>query len=116
MKIHVDRLWTLWKVIAFWSHYNNIKEKLQLKEKKDSLKHRLRLDGWVIWAEVLVLFHLLLEREQLFLQPVSKSGQSLADVIAKLLVQHLLQVRRAHAIGNMAVRGMTEKENKSDYF
>jgi hypothetical protein len=37
-------------------------------------------------------------------------------VIAKLLVQHLLQVRRAHAIGNMAVRGMTEKENKSDYF
>ena len=99
-----------------WSHYNNIKEKLQLKEKKDSLKHRLRLDGWVIWAEILVLFHLLLEREQLFLQPVSKSGQSLADVIAKLLVQHLLQVRRAHAIGNMAVRGMTEKENKSDYF
>ncbi len=80
-----------------------------LLELLDALEHGLRLDRRVVRSEVLVLFHLLLQREDLLLEAVAQPRQSFTNVILELLVEDLLQVGRAHAIGDVAVRRMTEK-------
>ncbi len=75
-----------------------------------SLEHGLCLDGWVVRPEVLVLLHLLLQGEVHLLQSVPQPGEGLADVVRQLLVQHLLQVGRAQAVGHVAVGRVAQEE------
>ena len=75
-----------------------------------SLEHGLGLDGGVVRPEVLVLLDLLLEGQVLLLEAVAQARQRLADVVRELLVQHLLQVGRAEAVGHVAVARVGEEE------
>ena len=65
-----------------------VKSSLQsLQCQLDLLHHRLRLARWVVWTEVLELFHLLLHRKQLRLELVAEVGKRVADVVRQLLVE-----------------------------
>lgn len=67
------------------------------------LQHSLSLDGRIIRSEMFVLVDIFLECEQLFLQLVSKAGESIPDVIGQLLVEYTLQVRGTKSVRQMSV-------------
>lgn len=50
-----------------------------------------------------VLVDIFLEREQLFLQFVSKAGQRIPDVIGQLLVQYTLEVGGSEPVCQVSV-------------
>lgn len=50
-----------------------------------SLQQGLGLACWVIWTEVLVLLHLLLQGEELTLQLTAQTRQGVPDVVGQLL-------------------------------
>lgn len=50
-----------------------------------SLQQGLGLPCWVIWTEVLILLHLLLQREELTLQLTAQTRQGVPDVVGQLL-------------------------------
>lgn len=59
---------------------------------------------------MLILLHILLERQHLLLQTIPQSGQRITNVIRQLLIQCLLQIRRAHLIGHMTIRRVTQEK------
>lgn len=50
-----------------------------------SLQQSLGLARWIIWTEVLVLLHLLLQGEELTLQLTAQTRKGIPDVVGQLL-------------------------------
>lgn len=50
-----------------------------------SLQQSLGLACWIIWTEVLVLLHLLLQGEELTLQLTAQTRKGIPDVVGQLL-------------------------------
>ena len=71
---------------------------------------RFGLAAGIVGTEVFVLGHLLLHAEELRLQFAAQSGQRFADVIGELLIERLLQVGSAHAVGHVSIGRMGEEE------
>ena len=79
----------------------------------DALKHGFGFYRRVVWSEVLVLFHLLLKRQVLLLQPVPQARQRLPDMVGQLLIQNLLKIGGPKTVCHVTVRGVTvQKKNR----
>lgn len=72
------------------------------------LQHSLSLDRWVIRSEVLVLFDILFEGEELFLQFISQTRERVPNVVRELLIEDPLQVGGAEPVREMPVGRMAE--------
>lgn len=57
-----------------------------------SLQQGLGLACWVVWTEVLVFLHLLLQREELTLQFTAQTRQGIPDVVGQLLEIEVIQI------------------------
>ena len=66
------------------------------------LHHGLGLAGRVVRFVVLELLDIFLHGQQLWLELVPECGQHISDVIGQLLVQHSLEVRRAHSVRHVS--------------
>lgn len=57
-----------------------------------SLQQGLGLACWVVWTEVLVFLHLLLQGEELTLQFTAQTRQGIPDVVGQLLETDVIQI------------------------
>lgn len=58
------------------------------------LQQGLGLACWVIWTEVLVFLHLLLQGEELALQFTAQTRQGISDVVGQLLETKVIFTNR----------------------
>lgn len=57
-----------------------------------SLQQGLGLACWVVWTEVLVFLHLLLQGKELTLQFTAQTRQGIPDVVGQLLETEVIQI------------------------
>lgn len=57
-----------------------------------SLQQGLGLACWVVWTEVLVFLHLLLQGKELTLQFTAQTRQGIPDVVGQLLETDVIQI------------------------
>lgn len=57
-----------------------------------SLQQSLGLACWVVWTEVLVFLHLLLQGKELTLQFTAQTRQGIPDVVGQLLETDVIQI------------------------
>lgn len=58
----------------------------------NSLQQGLGLACWVVWTEVLVFLHLLLQGKELTLQFTAQTRQGIPDVVGQLLETEVIQI------------------------